>query len=141
MKVLKTLSVLAVAALALGSCARNETSFHSVQETLASAQAKKVVDPNIQLFWGTDAPGTLLLKDATTNRTTNAFAKADVNSCQWAFLSAVVQLQKKAKELGGTKVTNIFSTYKGSNFKSATQYECHAGNLISRVSLTGDIKK
>ncbi|RIY36828.1 excinuclease ABC subunit A [Psittacicella gerlachiana] len=141
MKKLSKGLIIALSLLTVASCARNDIKYYSVSESLNTAEAKKVIDPNIALYFGQDVPGQLLLKDAKTNRKTNAYGKEDFKTCNWAFLSAVVSLQKRAKSLGATKVTNILSNYKGSTFKTPGQYECHVGNVVSRVSLIGDIKK
>ena len=76
-----------------------------------------------------------------SNKKTNAANKTDEKSCQWAFLSTVKQFQDRAKSQGASKVGNIVSYYKKNTFQSTTQYECHAGNLMSGVALKGDIVK
>ena len=76
-----------------------------------------------------------------TNRKTNSFAKSDENACQWAFLSALLQLRQRAKEEGGDSVINIVSFYKKDTFSSTTEYECHAGALIAGVALKGTVAK
>ena len=86
-------------------------------------------------------PGKVIVANAVTNKKTNAANKSDEKACQWAFLSAVKQLQEKAQSSGATKVGNIMNYYKKNPYTSETQYECHAGNLIAGVALKGDIVK
>ncbi|WP_150538285.1 excinuclease ABC subunit A [Actinobacillus vicugnae] len=141
MKLVKTAGVIGVA-LIMAACAPRNTTHHlSIQEALNSAEAKEVLNPNIKLYFAKPAPGKVIRKGITTNPKTNAANKSDADSCRWAFLSAVKKFQERAEREGATKVGNLVSYYKKKEFKSATQYECHAGNLISGVALKGDIVK
>lgn len=131
-----------VSALALAACAPRDTTHHlSINDALKSSEAATVLNPNIKLYFGTPAPGKVVVANTVTNKKTNAANKTDEKACQWAFLSAVKQLQDKAASKGATKVGNIVSYYKKNTFKSRTEYECHAGNIISGVALKGDIVK
>ena len=69
------------------------------------------------------------------------FGKSDEKACNWAFLSAMVALQKRAQQLGANAVVNIVSYYKKEVMSSASQFECHAGALIAGVALKGDFVK
>ncbi|WP_439256798.1 MULTISPECIES: excinuclease ABC subunit A [unclassified Lonepinella] len=138
---LKLISI-SIAALVLAACAPRDTTHHlSINEALNSAQAKTVLNPNVKLYFAKSASGKVLAKDLVTNKKTNAANKTDVEACQWAFLSAVKQFQDRAVSMGATKVTNLVSYYKKNVYSSATEFECHAGNLISGVALKGDIVK
>jgi len=76
-----------------------------------------------------------------TNKKTNAFNKNDKTACEWVFLSAMLQLQEKARQLGANAVVNIHSYYKKISFVSETEYECHAGGIIAGVALKGTFVK
>lgn len=131
-----------ISVFTLAACAPRDTTHHfSINEALKSPEAAEVLNPNIKLYFGTPAPGKVVLANAVTNKKTNAANKTDKEACQWVFLSAVKQLQDKAASKGATKVGNIVSYYKKNTFKSRTEYECHAGHLISGVALKGDIVK
>jgi uncharacterized protein YbjQ (UPF0145 family) len=56
-------------------------------------------------------------------------------------LSALIQLQERARREGGNAVINIKSYYKKQTFSSESQFECHAGNIMAGVALKGDIVK
>lgn len=141
MKLSAKIAILA-SAIALAACAPRDTTHHlSINDALKSPEAAEVLNPNIKLYFGTPAPGKVVLANSVTNKKTNAANKTDEKACQWAFLSAVKQLQDKAASKGATKVGNIVSYYKKVTFKSRTEYECHAGNIISGVALKGDIVK
>ena len=131
-----------VAAISLAACAPRDTTHHyNIQSALNSPEAQNVINPKIKLYFGKPAPGKVVVANAVTNKKTNAANKSDEKACQWAFLSAVKQLQDKAQSSGATKVGNIVSYYKKNTFASSTEYECHAGHLIGGVALKGDIVK
>ncbi|MCW9711027.1 excinuclease ABC subunit A [Avibacterium gallinarum] len=131
---------IALTALLLAACApRDTTHYYSIQEALNSPEAKEVLDPKIKLYFGKPAPGKVVKAGLVSNRKTNAANKSDEKSCQWAFLTVVKQFQDTAKKQGATKVGNLISFYKKNPYRSTTQYECHAGNLMSGVALKGDI--
>lgn len=133
----------ALGTMVLAACApKNEAQFYSIQDALNSPQAKEVLDPSIKLYFGKPAPGgKVLVKGAVTNPKTNALNKSDAEACQWAFLSAVKKFQERAKKEGGSKVGNLVSYYKKKEYRSTTQYECHAGRSIAGVALKGDVVK
>ena len=56
-------------------------------------------------------------------------------------LSALMTLQEGAKAHGANAVTGIVSYYKKVEYKNASQYECHAGNIMSGVALKGRYAK
>ncbi|MCW9698919.1 MULTISPECIES: excinuclease ABC subunit A [unclassified Avibacterium] len=131
---------IAFTTLLLAACApRDTTHYYSIQEALNSPEAKEVLDPKIKLYFGRPAPGSTVKAGMVSNRKTNAANKSDEKSCQWAFLTVVKQFQDTAKKHRATKVGNIISFYKKNPYRSTTQYECHAGNLMSGVALKGDI--
>jgi uncharacterized protein YbjQ (UPF0145 family) len=76
-----------------------------------------------------------------TNKKTNAFGKSDEFACQWAMLSALLQLHQRALDLGGDAVIDIRSNYKNREFSSQTHFECGAGGLMAGVALKGTVVK
>lgn len=105
------------------------------------ASAKEVLDPNIKLVFGHGGGGRIMASDIVSNKKTNAFNKSDADACHWAFLSAVKALQARAASMGANRVVNIVSYYRKNEFKSRTEYECHAGNVVAGVALKGDIAR
>ena len=137
---------LAVLCSATGVQARDTKLLLPIKEALnyvgKKGSAKEILDPSIALvFRHGNAGGNILQADMVSNRKTNGFGKSDVDACHWAFLSAVKQFQQSAKDVGGTKVVNLVSYYKKREFKSTTEYECHAGAFIVGVTLKGDIAR
>jgi uncharacterized protein YbjQ (UPF0145 family) len=115
----------------------------SFADLMASAEAQQKLDGSVRLYLqGQKTPKVLEKKgEDVSNKKTNAFGKEAVATCQWAALSALIALQDKAKRLGGNAVVNIVSFYKRDAFASATEYECHVGNLMSGVAFKGTIAK
>ena len=104
------------------------------------AEAK--LDDSIKFYFGdTAAPKGKRLGSDSTSAKTNAFGKSDERACNWAFLSAMLSLQKRAKELGADAVVNIVSNYKHQVMSSTTEFECHAGAMIAGVALKADFVK
>lgn len=120
---------------------RDTTHFLPIESALQSADFKKHLDPNIALYFADQSHPKVAKKisDAVTNKKTNAFGKSDETACQWVFLSALKQLQAKAREVGGNAVINIESYYKRNVYSSNQNYECHAGAIMAGVALRGKV--
>jgi hypothetical protein len=136
---------IAMAALLLAAPAqsRDDRLHFSIIEALESPAASGKVDKNVRLFFGAQKyPKAAGEYGAfTTNKKTNFFNKSDKEACEWAFLSAVIALQERAKKEGGNAVVGIFSFYRDVEFKSETEYECGAGNVTGGVALRGRVAK
>ncbi len=105
--------------------------------------AQDKLDGSVKFYFGDQAPPQVLTKlgSDVSNRKTNAFGKSDEKACNWAFLSAMVALEKRAQQLGANAVINIVSYYNKKVMSSATEFECHAGAIIAGVALKGDFVK
>ena len=75
------------------------------------------------------------------NRRTNAANKSDEVACQIAFLSAVISLQARARDLGGNAVIEVRSITRNDPLVSATQFRCAAGSVVANVALEGRVVK
>ncbi len=125
------------------SQARDTRGKYDINEALSSPSGKSVLDKNIKLYWAKQKSPKVkqdmgLIK---TNKKTNAFNKSDKEACHWVFLSAVKQLQQRAKSMGADAVINIKSNYKNQVHESAEIFECGAGSLIAGVALMGTAVK
>lgn len=118
--------------------ARDTKLLLSVNEAMRSPQAKEVLNPSIKLHFASGG-GKTIRRGVVSNKKTNAFGKSDEAACQWAFLSAVKALQKRAVKEGGRRVVNVVSYYKKNTYRSRSLYECHAGAVVAGVALKGDI--
>jgi uncharacterized protein YbjQ (UPF0145 family) len=74
---------------------------------------------------------------AATTKSTNAAFKSDEAACSRAFLSAIIQLQTAARNMGADGVIEIKSNAAGQTYEKADNFLCTAGNILARVSLTG----
>ena len=101
------------------------------------------LDDSIELYYGDEEHPKVETKIAEhiANEKTNAFNKSDREACRWVMLSALLELQKKAKRYGADAVVNIRSYYKKKPVSDKSRYECHAGNVVAAVALKGDIVK
>lgn len=111
----------------------------SFQELVNSEQAKDAgIDGSVRFYLaGQHAPVVSRMGEGITNKKTNAANKSDEEACRWVALSALRALQQSAKARGANAVVDIVSFYKKNEFRSATHYECHAGNILAGVTLKG----
>ena len=120
--------------------ARDTKHLLPIAAALESKDAKQKLDGSVKFYFGPNQTPAVLKKFGSdvSNRKTNAFGKSDEEACNWAFLSAMIALEQRAKELGANAVVNIVSYYKKVEMSSATEFECHAGALIAGVALKGE---
>lgn len=115
-----------------------------LQELLDSPQAKAAgLDGSVRFYLaGQKTPAVVSrFGEDVTNKKTNGVGKSDAESCRWVALSALKALQEGAKDRGANAVINITSYFKKNEFKSSTNYECHAGGIMSGVALKGTYVK
>lgn len=129
--------------LALPAAARDDRLMFSIKDALSTPAAQEKIDKDIALQFGDHpaAASAKVLGEWKTNKKTNAFNKTDKEACEWAFLSAVLELQERAKKEGGTAVVNIKSNYKNDERSSEDEYVCGAGALMAGVALKGTVIK
>ncbi|HEY4803978.1 MAG TPA: excinuclease ABC subunit A [Paraburkholderia sp.] len=139
MKKLWMLAALCAALAASHAYARDSIDSYSVDEALKS-EPGKVGDDIALYFAGQRHPAVQkTLGKLATNKKTNAFNKSDQEACQHVFLSAVIELQARARQQGGNAVVNIKSNYRNELRESATEFTCGAGAMIAGVALVGDV--
>jgi hypothetical protein len=121
--------------------ARNTVSTYPIDQALHS-DSGKVGDDVALYFAGQSHPGVeKTMGEFSTNKKTNAFGRSDLDACQRVFLSAVLELQERARKEGGNAVINIKSNYKKDVLESATEYTCGAGAMVAGVALKGEVVK
>ena len=123
--------------------ARDTRHLLPIASGLENKDAQEKLDGSIKFFFGAQPHPAILTKLGTdvSNRKTNAFGKSDERACNWAFLSAMIALQNRAKQMGANAVVNIVSYYQKNVMSSETEFECHAGAVIAGVALKGDFVK
>jgi uncharacterized protein YbjQ (UPF0145 family) len=110
---------------------------------MADNDAQGRLGDSVKFYFGhqkTPAVASRLGSDQTSQKT-NSVGKTPERACNWAFLSAMLRLQQRARELGADAVVNIVSNYKNVETASETEFECHDGAIMSGVALKGDFVK
>lgn len=124
---------------AMSAHARDDQQFYPIDAALATPAAKEKLDPSIKLYFGNQPHGKAVkdLGEWKTNKKTNGFNKSDKEACEWTFLSAVLELQGRAKKEGANAIVGIKSNYQNNERSSDTEYVCGSGALMSGVALKG----
>ncbi len=122
--------------------ARDTKHMYPLSDALNTEDAHEKLNEGIKFFFGDQKPDSIArsLGSFTSNRKTNAFNKSDKEACEWAFLSAMLALQSRAKQQGGNAII-IHSYYRRNTVKSDTEYECGAGTFVAGVTLVGKVVK
>lgn len=139
-----SMTVLGVALAAIWPAhARDTKHILPIAPAMATKDADEKLEGSVKFFFGKQEYPKVVAKlgSDVSNRKTNAFGKSDEKACNWAFLSAMIALERRAKELGANAVVNIVSYYRKVEMSSTTDFECHAGALIAGVALKGDFVK
>ena len=123
--------------------ARDTRVEQSLADLLSSQQARDAgIDGSVRFYLaGQTVAVQERLGEDVSNRKTNAANKSDEEACRWVALSTLRALQDGAKARGANAVVDIVSFYKSNEFRSATNYECYAGNILAGVALKGTYAK
>lgn len=123
--------------------ARNTKHLLPIAAAMEVKDAQEKLDGSIKFYFGNQETPKIITKLGSdmTNKKTNAFGKSDEKACNWAFLSAMVALEKRAQQLGANAVVNIVSYYDRKVMSSTTEFECHAGAIIAGVVFKADFVK
>jgi hypothetical protein len=113
----------------------------SIRSALKSDKVTSVLLPDVALYFAGDTHPAVI-KDfgpKKTSKRTNTFKKDKIESCEWAFASALVSLQEEALNHGGNAVTEITSNIKNRKNPSNTEYDCLVGSMMVNVAFHGKI--
>lgn len=122
--------------------AKDNVVYFSLEKAVEAATASGKLDGSVKFYLaGTGPKGQVLQANAVTNKKTNAVGKSDEKACVWVAQSALIQLQKAAKDAGANAVTNIVSYFRKHEYQSTTNFECHVGNIMAGVALKGDLAR
>lgn len=112
-------------------------------DVLAMPEAQDKLDKEMKFFLAGQSTPKVIKRFSTdtSNPKTNGVGKSDEFGCKWAALSALINLQNSAKREGANAVIDIVSYYKKNEYKSATDFECHAGTFVIGVALRGTYAK
>jgi uncharacterized protein YbjQ (UPF0145 family) len=137
------LVVVAAAGTSVGVQAADRATTQTIAGAMAANDAQARLGTGVRYYFGKQAYPAVIEKLGTdkTSQKTNAFGKSDEKACHWAFLSAMLRLEKRAKDLGANAVVNIVSNYNNVESSSETEFECHAGGIMAGVALKADFVK
>lgn len=134
-----SVSLLLMPSLAL---ARATEHFYSVEEAVQSSLGKQKLLDVSYYFEGQKHPTPKsVIGKWSSNRSTRGAFRSDAESCQVAFLSALIALQERAAEEGGNAIIGIQSITRGKTTSSPNQYRCVAGATVVHVGLEGQVVK
>jgi uncharacterized protein YbjQ (UPF0145 family) len=134
------LAAVLAAAVLLPVHAADRKHLLSIEAAMADNGARERLGDSVKFYFG-DQPTPRIIERFVSDKTsqkTNGFGKSVETSCNWVFLSAMIQLQKRAQQLGANAVVNIVSNYNNVPMSSMTEFECHDGAIMSGVALKGD---
>lgn len=136
----KAIAMVVMAVAASSAMAADNKVMLPISGAMAANDAAAKLGGEVQYFFaGQKTPKVLeTLSTDKTSQKTSAFGKSNEKACNWVFLSAMMRLEKRAKELGANAVVNIVSNYNNVESASATDFECHVGNIMAGVALKGD---
>lgn len=142
---MKNFSKWLIVALVLGSgsaLARDTKYLLKIADVLSMPEAAGRLDPNFRFYFGKQpGPQGESRGEVVANPKTNSANKSDEDACRWVMLSALRELQDRAKALGATSLVGVESYYKKNPFSSDTEFECHAGGFLTGVALRGTAVK
>jgi len=123
--------------------ARDTKNMWPLADALNTADAKAQLDQGIKFYFGESAhpPVAKSFGVFMSNKKTRGVGRTDKEACEWTFLSAMLSFQQRAKEMGGDAVIKIESYYREDTIKSATEYQCGSGALMSGVTFRGEVVK
>lgn len=133
-----TFIVLIIIGLSHQAFGRDDWLMFPISQGLSTPAAKQKLQ-GIDFYFGNQKHPKVLedFGEFSTNKKTNAFNKSDKEACEWVFLSALLELQKRARSLGANAVINIKSNYRNNEIVSDTEYQCGAGTIFAGVALKG----
>lgn len=134
------LAAVCLATMSTAAFARNDVATYPIDAALKSEGSDKVGSDVALVFAGQKHTAVAKsMGEIATNKKTNGVGRSDEAACQHVFLSAVLALQERARQLGGNAVINIKSNYQNKLIESATDFTCGSGAIMSGVALKGEV--
>jgi uncharacterized protein YbjQ (UPF0145 family) len=139
----KIIALATLFAMSSGAVARDLHTLLPIRDALDTPAAHEKLDKNIRLYFHGQAHPAIEHKigEWATNKKTNSVGKSLEVGCNWAFLSAMLSLQERARNEGGNAIIDIKSNYKNIETASATEYMCGDGAFVSGVAFKGTVVK
>src|SRR4051812_8242038 len=139
----QAIAMAVLACCALSAQASDTKLMFPIEAALNANDAKARLGDDVKFYFAGQPTPKVIEKRGSdkTSQKTNSFNKSAEKACNWAFLSAMLALQKRAHDMGANAVINIVSNYKNVENASATEFECHEGALMAGVALKADFAR
>lgn len=147
----RLLGALLLMAIAGAATARNDKFLLPIDPALQSPGTRQVLAPDLPLRFGkASAQGLEALSTIQVHAVVDPWGNSspyqtrrdrltDAQVCLAAFRKAVVDLQQRARAVGGAAIAGIVSYYNAVEMDSASVYECHVGHTRGVVDLRGQV--
>jgi len=142
-KMISIAALLAVSLTSFSASAADTMLKFPIAGAMAANDAQARLGDSVKFYFA-DQPTPPVISKITSDKTslrTNGFGKSAEKACNWVFLSAMLQLQKRAQEVGANAVINIVSNFKDVEMASQTEFECADGAIMAGVALKADFVK
>jgi len=142
-KMISIAALLAVSLTSFSASAADTMLKFPIAGAMAANDAQARLGDSVKFYFA-DQPTPPVISKITSDKTslrTNGFGKSAEKACNWVFLSAMLQLQKRAQEVGANAVINIVSNFKDVEMSSQTEFECADGAIMAGVALKADFVK
>jgi hypothetical protein len=142
MKTLLTIIFTSFLLTSLSAHARNEYKEFSIADLKALESYQNRVGNEVKFYFGATSQVKIRKKfgEWPSLKKTNAFNKTDEFACQWAMMSALISLKKRALREGGNAV--FIQTNNDHRAKTNPKmFECEVGNIIASVAVIGKVVK
>jgi uncharacterized protein YbjQ (UPF0145 family) len=139
----KSIFVAALLAASFSASAADTMVKLPIAGAMAANDAQKRLGDTVKFYFA-DQPTPPVLTRITSDKTslrTNGFGKSAEKACNWVFLSAMLQLQKRAIDVGANAVINIVSNFNDKEMASQTEFECADGAIMAGVAFKADFVK
>lgn len=115
----------------------------SVADALAKPEMQQQLRDSVKFFFGNAAHPDVahVFKKYTTNKRAKAEGNSLQGPCEQALLSALLQFQKRAIQIGADAVIDIHSYYRHEEVSSDTSIQCHDDVTKVKVVLIGNFVK
>lgn len=126
-------------ALVGGAAAEDRILKFPVKHALGSKLAKDKMFDDIRVYMhGQARPGVAKsFREYKSNKRSNGLS--DQETCDKAFISAIISLQQRADREGGNAVVDVYSVSNNKKTKSAETYSCLRGRAMAQVVLYGTV--
>jgi uncharacterized protein YbjQ (UPF0145 family) len=144
MKHIIVAGLLIFSAIATNAFAADRVLHLSLQELLDSPEARDAgIDGSVRFYLaGQKTPAVISrMGNDIANKKTNSVGKSDEQACRWVMLSVLKAFQESAKAKGANAVVDFVSFYKRNEVRSAADYECHSGNIVTGIAMKGTYAK